>query len=97
MEGREGNSEAMREKKKREGGKCEELKMARRRRENGGERKREGIVQGKDQKEENNPREPAVVGRRGVHKPMHSNYFFLILCHCQASDCSCKLFVWQFW
>lgn len=40
MEATEGNSEAMREKKKREGERCEELKMVRHRRENGRERKR---------------------------------------------------------
>lgn len=39
MEATEGNSEAMRERKKRKGKRCEKLKMARCRRENGREEK----------------------------------------------------------
>lgn len=41
MEATEGKMETMRERKKSEGERCEELKMARHRRKNGGERKRE--------------------------------------------------------
>lgn len=95
MEARERSGEATRERRKREGEKCKELKMERKREKE--EKRSKEREYCRERTRKNNPREPAVVGHRGVHKPMHSNYFFLILCHCQASDCSCKLFVWQFW